>query len=408
MKTKQLFSVQIDNYQSFLMTDYKPSTISRYTKIVLDFLVWEYESYATQSIPIELSIGEFIYLNRSTINNKKDFKTIRAAMNMYYYHLTGIKFQQRQNIIKNEFVKNKLDEYKAYLGEVVGLAETTKLSHMRYINRFLNYIFPEQEVNPSKISVIKVQNFLTIELSHLKPTSRKTIIGTIRSYVRFLQFKGIQLDIGLLTLPLASPVWRLSSVPKTFKKEDIDNILASYDLSTSVGIRDYAIALCFTEFGLRVSEVANITIDDFNWREGKLRIKKTKTHMERELPLSKSVGEAIVKYLKNARPETSERTLFARFSHHCGDAMGSQQIRRTIRSAYSRVGISPAITGTHIIRHTKAKRMYENGSSLKLIADILGHESIDTTVIYTKVGLSALCSVTCTWPLASTSEVDYE
>jgi site-specific recombinase XerD len=212
----------------------------------------------------------------------------------------------------------------------------------------------------------------------------------------------------LLALPLNAPVWRLSCVPETFTKEDIDNIHASYDSNTLVGIRDFAIALCFTEFGLRVSEVAQITLDDFNWREGKIRIKKTKTHMERELPLSNKLGEAIVKYLKLSRPETAERILFVRFSHTCGHAMGSEQIRGTIRRAYGRVGISPTITGTHILRHSKAKSLYESGSSLKTIADILGHESIDTTVIYTKVGRSALQDVTCSWPFEMASEVDHE
>lgn len=83
--------------------------------------------------------------------------------------------------------------------------------------------------------------------------------------------------------------------------------------------------------------------------------------------------------------------------------MGSEQIRGTIRRAYTRAGISSTITGTHILRHSKATSMYENGASLKIIADVLGHESIDTTVVYTKVERLALHYVTCPWP-----EVDHE
>lgn len=107
-------------------------------------------------------------------------------------------------------------------------------------------------------------------------------------------------------------------MPKTFTEEEIERIHASYDLNTPTGIRDYAIALCFTELGLRVSEVANLSLDDFNWREGKVNVKRNKTHMERELPLSQKAGEAIFKYLKSSRPETNDRTLFVRFSHRCG------------------------------------------------------------------------------------------
>jgi site-specific recombinase XerD len=208
----------------------------------------------------------------------------------------------------------------------------------------------------------------------------------------------------LLVVPLRTPVWNLSNVPKTFEKEDINNFLSSYDLTSLVGIRDYAIALCFTELGLRTSEVASLILDDFNWHEGKLLVKKTKTHKERELPLPNKVGQAIVKYLQISRPKTSSRTLFVRFSHRCGEPMGREQIRGTVRRAYARAGISSSITGTHIIRHSKAKHLYEEGSSLKIIADILGHESIDTTVIYTKVGRSALQCVICPWPELIRSE----
>lgn len=248
---------------------------------------------------------------------------------------------------------------------------------------------------------------MVTEMNHLKPSSKKRVVGILRSYVCYLQFKGFTVNSALLELPLHAPVWRLSRVPKTFQQEDIENILSSYDVSSRVGIRDFAIAVCFIELGLRVSEVANLSLDDLNWREGKIRLKKTKTLRERELPLPARVGEAIVRYLQMSRPETIERSIFVRFSHHTGDAMGNEQIRGTIRRAYARAGISPIITGTHILRHSKAKSMYENGSSLKLIADVLGHESIDTTMIYTKVAYSALHHVVSSWP-ATAEEVSHE
>jgi site-specific recombinase XerD len=282
------------------------------------------------------------------------------------------------------------------------------LSHEQYLKRFLYYIPSIQQTTEASISIDAIQNFIVIELIHLKPSSKKRVIGILRSYMRYLQFKGVSLEIGLLSLPLRTPVWRYSNVPKTLDIDEIASMLASYNLKTAVGLRDYAIALSFTELGLRAMEVASLTLEDINWREGKILIRKTKTHSERELPLSTKIGEAIFQYLKNSRPKIAERTLFVRFSHKCGEAMGREQIRGTIRRAYARAGISSEITGTHILRHSKAKILYESGSSLKIIADVLGHESIDTTVIYTKVGLSALQSVTSTWPDKSILVKKYE
>lgn len=405
MKTKQSFSKQIANYESFLMKDYKLSTIKQYLKMVLDYLEWEDAAVIRQSASLESSIGEYINFNSC---HNKNLKSIRAAMHLYYYHITGIKFQISQHTVSNEIIENSLNRYGDFLENIAGLAVATKISHITYLKRFLPYVFSKQTIELSKISVAMVQNFFFTEIGHLKPSSKKVVIGIIRSYIRYLKFKGVEIDSGLLALPLSAPVWKLSNVPKTFDPEDIAKILTSYNRNTLVGIRDYAIALCFTELGLRASEVANITLDDFNWRKGTIQIKKTKTHLERELPLPENVGEAIVKYLKSVDTERAGRTLFVRFSHCCGDAMGREQIRGTIRRAYARSGIPSTITGTHILRHSKAKSMYENGSSLKIIADILGHGSIDTTVIYTKVGRSELHPVTCPWLITVEPEVDHE
>ena len=85
--------------------------------------------------------------------------------------------------------------------------------------------------------------------------------------------------------------------------------------------------------------------------------------------------------------------------------MGPGQIRGTIRRAYARAGFPPQVTGTHILRHTKAATLYNAGADLKMIADILGHTSIDTTVIYTKVPGPILAAASGRWPTASESTV---
>lgn len=394
MKTKQLFEDDVANFKDFLKRDYKISTINRYSKVLFQFLEWRNDK---TTIYLELKSAIVDYLNPKNNFCKIELKSARPALHLYYFFITGTKIQSSETI-QNESIEIEVTEYVTYLSKVVGLTDATQISHKNFLKRLLHYLSPNKKYDASMITVDSVQNFFTNELMHLKPSSKKRVIGILRSYIRYLQFNGIKIDSGLFALPLHTPVWKLSNVPKTFEKEDINNLLTSYDLSSIAGIRDYAIALCFTELGLRTSEVASLTLDDFNWHEGKLLIKKTKTHKERELPLSNKIGEAIVRYLQISRPKTTNRTLFVRFSHQSGEPMGREQIRGTIRRAYARAGISTSITGTHILRHSKAKYLYEEGSSLKIIADILGHESIDTTVIYTKIGRSALRCVICPWP----------
>jgi len=291
-------------------------------------------------------------------------------------------------------------DYALYLERVARLSSPTRQSRQNSLRRFLYRLFPSSQFDSSAISVSVLQNFLTTEMMHVKPSSRKTFIGVIRSYCRYLRFKGVEVDKGLLILPLSAPVWKVASVPKTLTSNEINLICSAFDLCTPTGKRDYAIFLCFTELGLRSSEVANLSLSDFNWRDASVLIKKTKSHVQRALPLSQPLGEAIVQYLELARPTTCERVLFVRFSHRTGEPMGTSQIRGSVRRAYARAGISPSITGTHILRHTKAGAMYDGGANLKVIADVLGHASIDTAVIYTKVGRSHLLWLICPWPEA--------
>ncbi|MFZ3591850.1 site-specific integrase [Bacillus sp. DJP31] len=406
MNNNTLFDKEIYDFKTFMMKNYKASTTLKYSQIVLHYLNWNNDDNKKNEIK-SLKLAINAYMNCYYPQNKY-LKNARAALHLYFFYKTGAKYQPLQIEKTSEFIDEEILEYVDYLTDVVGLTDSTLLSHKQYLKRFLYYIPPIQQTHEESISIDAIQKFIVTELIHLKPSSKKRVIGILRSYIRYLQFKGVTLEIGLLSLPLRTPVWRYSNVPKTLDIDEITSMLASYNLKTAVGLRDYAIALSFTELGLRALEVASLTLEDFNWREGKILIRKTKTHTERELPLSTKIGEAIFQYLKNSRPKTAERTLFVRFSHKCGEAMGREQIRGTIRRAYARAGISSEITGTHILRHSKAKNLYESGSSLKIIADILGHESIDTTVIYTKVGLSSLQSVTSTWPDKSILVKKYE
>lgn len=389
---------EITWYKRILAKDYRPPTIRSYSKILERFLEWKQANDPKSELSLEVSLLAYIDPNNAIANRIKDLKSIRAAIHLYYRHLTGTPLRFVQEQANNPFVETELDAYVDYLREVSGYADATLFSHRSYLSRLLYSLFPGQAVEHSMISAVVVRNFMATEMKCLRPSSKKRVLGILRSYIRYLQFKGIPVNSALLELPLQAPVWRLSHIPETLQQEQIANILASYDQTTKTGIRDFAIAVCFTELGLRASEVANLSLGDLNWREGKIRIKQTKTRVERELPLPRRVGEAIIRYLQESRPKTDERTVFVRFSHHCGEAMGREQIRGTMRRAYARVGISPSVTGTHILRHSKAKIMYESGSSLKMIADVLGHESMDTTKIYTKVSYSALHAVVGSWP----------
>ena len=150
--------------------------------------------------------------------------------------------------------------------------------------------------------------------------------------------------------------------------------------------------------GLRSGEVAFLELTDIDWRRSIIRLRCNKNRMSRELPLMHRCGNALADYLQWGRPESLSQKVFVRHSTPSGYDLSSENVRGAMRRAYKRAGLPQEWTGTHILRHTAATRMFNNGASLKEIADVLGHQSIDTTIIYTKVNTVAMKTVCQAWP----------
>lgn len=115
------------------------------------------------------------------------------------------------------------------------------------------------------------------------------------------------------------------------------------------------------------------------------------------LPLSCEVGEALVGYLRN-RPPTSSRHIFVSHLHTTGKPLSKSTLRYATRIAFIRAGLDTPSKGTRVLRHSVATQLIRTGATIKEIADVLGHESIDTTSIYAKVDIPELAEVAAPWP----------
>ena len=135
-----------------------------------------------------------------------------------------------------------------------------------------------------------------------------------------------------------------------------------------------------------------------NWREGTLTITHGKSRRSDVLPLPVTTGKAIVQYVRCARPPSTSRALFVRHRAPFNTPITVELVRGVIRRAFGRCGLGDHYTGTHVLRHTAAVRMRCAGASLKEVADVLRHRSLDTTMIYSKVDLPRLATVAAPWP----------
>ena len=147
---------------------------------------------------------------------------------------------------------------------------------------------------------------------------------------------------------------------------------------------------------LREREFERLALDDIDWHAGTLTLRKTKSRREDMLPLPQTTGRAIADYLKLERPQTTSRAVFVRCIAPCNQPIGPDCVRKTIRQAYARAGLP--YTRAHLLRHTMASRLLDGGSSLKEVADVLRHRSLNTTLIYAKLDSRNLTAVALPWP----------
>jgi site-specific recombinase XerD len=242
-----------------------------------------------------------------------------------------------------------------------------------------------------------VMAFVATYATRCRPGSAQVVASSLRSLLRFLQFKG-ECKPALVTAVPHIQNWRLDHVPHTMTEVQLREFLAGFDRSTPTGRRDYAMVLCQADLGLRVSEVSALQLEDVDWRAATLRIEGRKSRRTRITPLTEGVGRAIEEYLRKGRHRTNSRRLFVRHTAPVGTAFSAELIRGMIRRAFARVEGCAHLTGAHALRHTAATRLHRHGASLKEVADLLGHQSIDTTAIYTKVDLPTLATVALPWP----------
>lgn len=137
-------------------------------------------------------------------------------------------------------------------------------------------------------------------------------------------------------------------------------------------------------------------MNDIDWRAGTITLRRTKGLREDVLPLPVPTGEAIAAYLKHERPKTSNRAVFVRVVAPRDEPVSADLVRKTIRQAYARAGLP--YTRSHLLRHTMANRLLAGGSSLKEVADVLRHRSLNTTMIYAKLDSRKLTEVALPWP----------
>jgi len=220
----------------------------------------------------------------------------------------------------------------------------------------------------------------------------------LRGYFQFLKVEGQDTEKLIEAVPTIS-VQHRHLTHDVVKKDILELLLNSVDKTTSLGKRTYASILCLSDLSMRIGDVAQISIDDIDWSNGMICIGNNKSLAPFKLPLPKRVGDALADYVMHGRPLSSSRQIFlCHFKHNMGADISAGPLEDQIRIHWKKIGLYESYSGTHILRHTAATQMCQSGISIKVIADILGHASIQTTTLYAQVNMPALRQVVQAWP----------
>lgn len=295
-----------------------------------------------------------------------------------------------------DHIVEELHRYDEHLRDVRGLAAGTRKGRLRVVGVLLQENFRRHAIQIGKLRPDDIRQFLATRLgAHQSASHASHLAVTLRSYLRYRTTCGDQ--VGKLTAVISNPVhWKLASLPRALKPDEVERLLNSFAAGLRLPKRGYAIVRCALDMGLRSGEIAHLMIGDIDWRVGTVMLRGTKSLRQDILPLPMETGQALADYLQHERPTTSNPAIFVRQKEGHDHPITSAAIQKVILRACRRAGLMHS--SAHALRHTLACRLVENGSSLKEVADILRHRSLNTTLIYAKLDTPKLSAVPLPWP----------
>jgi len=229
---------------------------------------------------------------------------------------------------------------------------------------------------------------------HARDYSRVTVHDysqRLRTFFRFAERQG-WCTAGMADGIMPSRFHRGETVSKGLTRDEVLRLLATCEGDRRVELRDRAILMVLVAYGLRAGEVAGLRLDDLDWTQETLQVRCPKPGRTHHYPLSRGVGQTILRYLRDVRPPRPDRALFLTLNAPIRP-MTRAAIGHVVSSRLDRLGIVGKRRGPHALRHATAQHLLDQGLSMKEVGDYLGHRSVSATSAYAKVQLGALREV---------------
>ena len=281
--------------------------------------------------------------------------------------------------------------FEAWMREEHGWSEVTIRCCLSTVDCFFDGL-EEREIALAAVEITDIDR--EVARWHSRECSRITThdyAQRLRTFFRFAERRG-WCTPGLAEGIMPPRFHPGEPLPKGLDREEVLSLLATTEGSRPADVRDRAILMVLIAYGLRAGEVAGLRLDDLDWEDETLRVRRPKLGRTHHYPLSRGVGQAILRYLRELRPPRPERTLFLSLNAPLRSLSGAA-ISHVVRSRLDRTGFTGKRRGAHALRHGAAQHLLDHGLSMKEVGDYLGHRSVSSTSAYAKVQLGALREV---------------
>ena len=274
--------------------------------------------------------------------------------------------------------------YRTHMRLEKHLSDNTIESYMRDLAQFAHYILRMYDVPPKKVEPEMISNYMSrlYELGREKSSQARALSG-IKSFFNYLLLEEIidSSPAELIEAPTSS-----RPLPDTLSTEEIDRLIGSIEDSTTKGLRDRAILEVLYSCGLRVSELCDLKLGELFFGEGYIRV-IGKGDKQRLVPMSSIARSRIQLYMDVRGKERRKEEIL--FLNNRGKKLTRVMIFTIIKQAAQRAGIEKKIS-PHTFRHSFATHLLEGGANIRQVQELLGHENILTTEIYTHLDDSHL------------------
>lgn len=337
---------------------------------------------------IEYAIKHRIHYNPSTTTDSR-------STQLFYIHIATEWLRFYNRLAENKRCPSTvfdvyLEKFIAFMRDERGLSKFTIQFHYEILTKFFVFV-ARKKVLIKDLSIHDVDAYITYQGNHgWARKSLHRLAGCLRNFFHYAEIQGWVKGIAdIIDVPR---VYAQENLPIGPTWEEVKQLIKSFSSNSPSDLRARAIVLLLSVYGLRRGEVAVLCLENIDWISEILHVIRPKIRHTQQYPLDKIVGDAILNYIKRARPYCSYRQLFLTLNAPIRP-LSPASISAIIRSRLRTLKINISKTGAHCLRHACAQHLLAEGFSLKQIGDQLGHSNLSTTQIYAKVDFKGLRQV---------------